>query len=127
MAKVLNIITSAYRGTIEEQDDTVVWLTHALHGAGADIDVLLQGSAVNYLVRDQDASGLSFGAWKQMQPPELAEDLAKLVAKGAKLYAVREDLSARGIESSTLMDGFEPIARGQIADLVDDYEHVWQW
>ena len=125
--KALNIVESAYRGTLEEQDDTIVWLTHAMVGAGADVAVLLRGNAVNYGVRDQDASGLAFGALKQTQPPRLADDLAKLTDKGTRVYVVEEDLAERGIEASELIPGLKAISRRSVAALFDDFDRVWHW
>jgi hypothetical protein len=83
--KALNIIESAYRATIEEQDDTIVWLNHAMKRAGADIGVVLRGNAVNYAVRGQDAGGLVCGDWRQTQPPRIADDIEALVAKGVSV------------------------------------------
>src|SRR5437762_13496744 len=103
--KVLNIVEAAYRGTLEEQDDTIVWICQAMKGANADIDVLLRGNAVNYAVKAQDASGLSFGGARQTQPPQLADDLVKLRGKGARIFLVEDALRVRGIEASELIDG----------------------
>lgn len=125
--KVLQIITCAYRATAEEQDDTVVWITHAMKGAGGELDVLLRGSAVNYAVADQNAEGLAFGAWRQTQPPRLARDIASLIDKGVSVHLVDEDARGRGLDDSRLIDGIERIPASQLADLVEGYDQVWQW
>jgi len=125
--KILNVIESAYRATLEEQDDTIVWLTHAMKGAGADLGVLLRGNAVNYAVKGQDASGLSFGERKQTQPPRLDEDLGKLLPKGVKVMLVQEDVSERGIETSQLIGGVELVARASLPKLFGGYDMVWHW
>jgi intracellular sulfur oxidation DsrE/DsrF family protein len=125
--KTLNVITTAYRATLEEQDDTIIWLTHVMKGAGADLDVLLQGSAVNYTVRGQDASGLRFGAWQQTQPPRIDDDLAKLIGKGVRVLFCEEDLAERGVGREELIPGVEPIARHTIAKLFGGYDQIWYW
>ena len=125
--KALQIIETAYRATLEEQDDTVVWITHAMKGAGGDLDVLLRGNAVNYALRGQDASGLTFGDWRQTQPPRLADDLAGLIGKGVEVYYVQDDAAARGISEAAFIEGLKPVARSGIAELLGAYDQVWHW
>ena len=125
--KVLQIIETAYRATIEEQDDTIVWLTHAMKGAGGDLSVLLRGNAVNYAVPGQNAEGLSFGTWEQTQPPRIADDIAGLIGKGVEILAVQEDLTERGLGETQLIDGVETISRPGLAKLLDRHDQVWHW
>jgi hypothetical protein len=125
--KILNIIESAYRGTLEEQDDTVVWITHAMKGAGGDFTVLLRGNAVNYGLTEQDASGLSFGAWQQTQPPRVADQVSGLVGKGVEVYYVAEDASERGLAGQRMTSGLKPIARDRVVELFTSHDQVWNW
>jgi intracellular sulfur oxidation DsrE/DsrF family protein len=125
--KTLNIVESAYRATIEEQDDTIVWLMHAMKGAGAALDVVLRGDAVNYAARGQDAGGLSFGNWRQTEPPRIAEQLAGLAAKGVTVYALAEDIDTRGLAAADLMPGIELLRLPALAALLPHYDRVWHW
>ncbi len=125
--RVLNVVEVAYRATLEEQDDTIVWLTHAMKAAGANLDVLLCGNAVNYAVEGQDASGLAFGAKQQTQPPRPDRDVAKLVEKNVRVFIVADDLADRGIEPADLVRDIEPIARERLPKLFADYDQVWHW
>jgi sulfur relay (sulfurtransferase) DsrF/TusC family protein len=125
--KVLSIVESAYRATIEEQDDTILWTSTALRGAGANVDVLLRGNAVNYGVKGQDASGLQFGERKQTHPPQLEDDLQRLMDLGAKVYVTTDDVAERGLERTDLIGGLEPISRSRMAKLYGDYDQIWHW
>ena len=125
--KVLNIVEAAYRGTLEEQDDPIIWICSAMKGANADIDVLLRGNAVNYAIKAQNASGLSFGGQEQTQPPKIADDLVRLKGKGVKIYVVDDALRERGIEPSELIDGLDFVPRSKLARLFGGYDQVWHW
>ncbi len=125
--KILSIVESAYRATLEEQDDPILWISHALKGAGADITVLLRGNAVNYAVKGQDASGLSFGDKKQTHPPNLEHDLTSFAGKGVKVFIVQDDVAERGLERTDLIDGLESISRSKVAGMLNDYDQIWHW
>lgn len=125
--KVLQMVSSAYRATIEEQDDTVLWLTQAMKNAGGDLDILLTGNAVNYAIAGQDSSGLSFGEWKQTQPPRIEDDLARIMGKGIAVFAIADDLAERGLSDCAMVTGARRVSRGDVARLMDGYDQVWRW
>jgi len=125
--RVLQIVETAYRATLEEQDDTVLWFTRALRVAGAPVDVLLCGTAVNYAVRNQDAGGLQVGEWNQRHPPAIEQEIARLMEDGARVAALAEDLTERGIAPETLLPGVELLSRRSLGGLLGQYERVWKW
>jgi hypothetical protein len=125
--KQLHIVDSAFRATLEEQDDTIVWLCHALRGAGAELDLLLHGNAVVYGVRGQEVEPLRFGRRTQRCAPDLAGDLGKLAAGHAACFYVEEDLAERGIGPDEVLDGLVPVPRAKLATLLARYDQVHRW
>ena len=125
--KILQIVESAYRCTIEEQDDPVLWISAMFKSAGADTHVLLRGNAVNYAVKGQDASGLAFGERKQTQPPRISEDVQRLVEKGVAVYIVEDDAGERGLEATDLVSGVKMVGRSGLPQLFADYDQLWHW
>jgi sulfur relay (sulfurtransferase) DsrF/TusC family protein len=126
MAKYLSIIDSAYRATIEEQDDTALWFTHTMKNGGADVAILLRGDAVNYAVQNQDAKGLRFGA-RAVKGPDMVRDVKALVDKRIPLYVVADDVAERGIQASQLISGIEQISRGEVAKLIEAHDRIVSW
>jgi hypothetical protein len=123
--KILQILETAYRATLEEQDDTILWLTQALKGAGADLALLLRRNAVNYAVAAQQPVGLTIGEWRQSHPPALMTDLEVLRRKGVEIFVLEEDLEERGISRMELSGSVELVARPRLAELVAGFDRVW--
>src|ERR1044071_484170 len=124
--RILNIVETAYRATLEEQDDTVLWFSRALQKAGADLSILLRANAVNYLT-PQDCPGLAIGSARIGHPARPAEDLFRLQEQGACVYAVLDDIEERGIERKIHVPDVRVIRKDEVARLMDEHDQVWHW
>ena len=126
--KTLNIVESAYRAVMEEQDDTILWLLAAMRGAGAEHTVVLRGNAVNYAVAGQGAPGLAIGGWKQTQAPRMDNDVIDLIKKHKiPVFVIEEDLAARGIERGELIPGVELLSSKMLPRHMAEYDLVSHW
>ena len=125
--KLLNIVSSGYRATIEEQDDTIVWFTHALRNAGAEVDMLLSGAAVNYPVRGQKVEPVTLGGRAQKHAPDVHGQVREFCAKGGAVYAISEDLDERAVKRGDLLKEVELVGRGDLPALLARYDQVWHW
>ncbi len=124
--KILNIVETAYRATLEEQDDTVLWLSRALVNAGGELSLLLRGNAVNYIVR-QECPALTIGSIGINRPANPNEDIARLQEKGVKVYVVEAAIEDRGIDRRNCIAGVEMIRGNQIAAVMEAHDQVWHW
>lgn len=125
--KILQIVEQAFRTIVEEQDDTILWITQSMLGAGADIEVLLAGNCSYYAVLQQRQPALTVGQWQQTEPAELTRDLGNLFVKGVPVYVLREELSERGLSDLPVHSGVKVISRDQLVDLYERVDQVWQW
>ena len=127
MKNILCVVETAYRGTQEEQDDAVLWFTHALKNGGGDVGILLRGNAVNYAVAAQDPAGLVIGRFSIEHPANPNKDLLKMKQAGILVHVVREHTEERGIALNCLSQEFQLISRREMPELFSRYAQVWHW
>ena len=125
--RALNIVSTAYRATSEEQDDTVIWFVHTVRNSGAHVELMLSGNSVNYAVCLQEPVPMVIGTLLQANPPRPAEDLARFIDQGGYVYVVAEDVAARGIDPSTLISGVQMVSRASLPMLFERFDRVWTW
>ncbi|EKF73013.1 hypothetical protein A11A3_15719 [Alcanivorax hongdengensis A-11-3] len=125
--KVLQVIDQAFRTTTEEQDDTILWLTQSMRGAGGNLTVLLSGHGVYYAVQQTPQPALTLASWSQTEPADITRDLNNLIESGVPVYAVTDDLEERGLSTRQFLPGVQAISRQSLVNLYESVDQVWQW
>ena len=126
--KTLNIVESAYRAVMEEQDDTILWLLAAMQGAGAEHTVRTARQRRELRGRRAGRAGLAIGGWKQTQAPRMDRDIIDLIEnRKMPVFVVEEDLAARGIERGELVPGVQPLSSKLLPKRMAEYELVSHW
>lgn len=80
-----------------------------LTNGGIDIKIILMGDGIYSLLGKT-------GYIKAMYDRFLGEE--------GEVYAIKEDLEARGIDASTLPKGIEVVEKSAVADLIDDTDSI---
>ena len=125
--KVLNIVSTGYRATLEEQDDTVLWFSQSLRRAGAEVDILLCGSAANYVIRGQSVKPIAIGTRTQRNAPDVHGQLDELARSGAAIFVLDQDLESYALRDCPRLDQVRLIRAAELGRFVSGYEAVWQW
>lgn len=125
--KILQVIEQAFRVTVEEQDDAILWLTRSMLGAGAQLSVLLSGNAALYAVLQSRQPALTLGDWQQTEPADLRADVVGLVEADVPVYVVAEELAALGVANRPVVEGVCKVARRDLPQLYGQVDQVWHW
>lgn len=125
--KVLQVVEQAFRTLVEEQDDTILWLTQSMHGAGADLLMLLAGHCTYYAVQKKRQPQLTLGNWQQHEPADLVLDLDSMLQKGIPIYVIKEELEERGLADLPIHPGISVIKRTDLVKLYEQVDQIWQW
>lgn len=125
--KILQIVEQAFRTLVEEQDDTILWLTQSMAGAGANLEVLLSGNAVYYAIMKNRQPAIKIGDWVQQEPADIPSDIDRMLAQNIPVYVLNSELEERGLNASMLRPSIKSIDQAQLVDIYHQVDQVWQW
>ena len=123
-SKILGIVESGYRGTLESQEDAVLRLCGELARAGAEFALLFRGNAVNYLNKRQQPPPLKFGDGAPESPPRVLDEVAALGRANVALYYVDEDAGERGMVKPDLAPLARAVSRSNLTRFVAGFDRL---
>ena len=130
--RILQVLDQAFRTTVEEQDETILWLIQSMLKKSLvdpenEMDVLFSGNAVYYPYQKLRQPPLTIAGWQQSQPAEIHRDIENLKRSGVSVFVVYEDLWDRGLELLPVPVGIDVINRKELPDIYTRADQVWHW
>lgn len=126
--KILNIFEKPIYLSFEPCDPHLFASAFGAVETPARVSFLLRDAAVNYAVRDQDPGEVRIMGIEVCEADTSPAKVLDFVIKsGTSVSVVKEDLEARGISPSELIEGVRVLPEAQVADLIEAHEGVILW
>lgn len=126
--KVLTIFEKPIYLSYEPVDPHLFATALGVADTPVEIHVLLREGAVTYAVTGQQLTEARvMGQEVMVHDTSPAQVMEFMLAHGARIYVIEEDLAERGVSVEDLVRGVTPIPRREAARLVQEHDAVMVW
>ncbi|MGH3441577.1 MAG: hypothetical protein ACRDUY_05950 [Nitriliruptorales bacterium] len=125
VTRVLSVLRSADPGAARPADPVLDLNAYAL-AEDVELTLVLKAAGVELGLSGALSRAATVGGL-EVPAPVAGDDLRALLASGVRVVAVEEDLSARGIDVTDLLEGIEVLPETDLGDLLvgHDVELTW--
>ena len=126
--KVLAIFEKPIYLSFEPNDPHLLHVGFGSVSSGVKVNVLLRGSAVNYVGKNQHQAQAKLLGQPLCEVETSPAKVLELVAKsGGELYVVKEDLEKRGLKPTDIIPQAKLVSHAEVPSLVaaNDATFVW--
>lgn len=120
MKRVLSVVRGADAGAARETDPTLDLNAYAL-AEELELTIVLAGRGVELALGDPRVARLSV-AGVEVPAATPGSDVRALLASGVRVFALAEDVGARGLDATDLVAGIELIASDRFAELLTEHD-----
>ena len=122
--RTLAVVERGYRGAVDKQFFTPLYLAVELHRQLGGLDLLLRGDAVTCAVTAPPPPPLRLGGTELTTLADPRRELATLQDLGVGVWVEEPDLAAHGIAADRLLPGVGVAAAGGFAVRWPEYRTV---
>jgi sulfur transfer complex TusBCD TusB component (DsrH family) len=126
--KVLTIFEKPIYLSYEPVDPHLFATALGVADTPVEANILLRDAAITYAVTGQNCTGAKVAGLDVMaEDTSPAKLIEFMLSHGSKIYAVEEDMKARGISADQLVRGVKSIKESETVNLIEEHEAVLVW